>query len=232
MVQKIEASVVILITALLAIGLLIAENINNDSKDTVNQPVILSKINLNNQAIPISGCLVINELMADNDQAVRSAFGGYPDWIELYNSGNTSIDLSRMYLTDNLSKPQWRFPNGTIILPHSYLLVWADADAGASTLQVNFNLLANGGVIGLFSSDKTMIDFVLYDKQIRDVSYGRVTDGSLGWDYMTTSTPGKANIQNSNPNNIASWETWLFISLALTACVLVVVKGKNRWRRR
>ena len=232
MVQKIEASIVIFIAALLATGLLIAENINNDSNDATNQLVNISKTS-NNQTIPFSGRLVINELMADNDQAVRSAFGGYPDWIELYNSGNTSIDLSRMYLTDNLSKPQWRFPNGTIILPHSYLLVWADADAGASTLQVNFNLLANGGVIGLFSSDKTLIDFVLYDKQIRDVSYGRITDGRLGWDYMTTSTPGKANIQNSNPNTVAPWETWLFITVALAVCmVFVVVKSKNSWRRK
>ncbi|MBN1245700.1 lamin tail domain-containing protein [Candidatus Bathyarchaeota archaeon] len=233
--NKIQASTVMIITILLVAGLFIAVNINNDSASVVNQPATSPKTNAGDDeaAVLVPEGLVINELMADNDKAVQSIYGGYPDWVELFNSGNYSIDLSGMYLTDDLSKLNWRFPNGTVIEPNSYLLVWADADIGRSSLQVNFNLLANGGVLGLFASDgKTVIDLVLYDKQIRDVSYGRTTDGGSSWDYMSISTAGKANVENVRTNAAAPWQIWLFIILAIAICIVVVLKDKIHIRRK
>jgi hypothetical protein len=233
--NKIQAPIVIIVFILLTTGLIIALNLKNNSSTDTNQATTLTE----NAAIDetptvwVPGALVINELMADNDKAVQTIFGGYPDWIELFNSGNSAIDLGGMYLTDDLTKLGWAFPNETIIEPNSYLLVWADADTGRSSLQVNFNLLANGGIVGLFASDgKTLIDLVLYEKQIRDISYGRIPNGGLGWDYLDTPTPGKANVENARATVSAPWQIWLLIILAITVCVAVLLKDNIRARRK
>jgi hypothetical protein len=233
--NKIQAPIVIIVSILLTIGLFIALNLKNGATTDSNQATTSPETGAidNAAADLVPGGLVINELMADNDKAVQSIFGGYPDWIELFNSGNSAIDLGGMYLTDDLAKLKWRFPNGTIIEPNSYLLVWADADIGRSSLQVNFNLLANGGVIGLFASDgKTMIDLILYEKQIRDVSYGRIPNGSSSWDYLETPTAGKANIENARTTASTPWQIWLLIILAITVCAAVVLKDKIQAKRK
>jgi type II secretory pathway pseudopilin PulG len=233
--NKIQAPMVIIVSILLTIGLFIALNLKNDMTTDANQATTSTETGAIDDAatVGVPEGLVINELMADNDEAVQSIFGGYPDWIELFNSGNSAIDLGGMYLTDDLAKLNWRFPNGTIIEPNSYLLVWADADIGKSSLQVNFNLLANGGVVGLFASDgKTVIDLILYEKQIRDVSYGRIPNGSSSWDYLETPTAGKANNENARTTASSPWQIWLLIILAITVCVAVVLKDKIEARRK
>jgi hypothetical protein len=233
MTKTIQAPIVIAITVLLVVGLFVFTNLSNDSAATDDSSATSPDNTTSEQSlIVIPEGLVINEFMADNDQAVESVFGGHPDWLELYNGGNTSIDLSGMYLADSLSKPNWRFPNGTIILAHSYLIVWADADAGQAQLQTNFNLLANGGVIALYATDRqTIIDFILYDKQIRDVSYGRIPDGGSSWEYMTNPSAGRANTENPRSTTY-SLETWLFISVALIICIVVAFRHKIHLRRK
>ncbi len=61
----------------------------------------------------ITNSLVINELMADNDQTIEDpcASGKHPDWIELYNASDEVATLNGMYLTDDVTEPtQWQIP--------------------------------------------------------------------------------------------------------------------------
>ncbi len=180
-----------------------------------------------------SSNLVINEFMADNDITVEGPDGTYPDWIELFNSGDELIDLSGMYLTDDLTdSTAWQFPEGTFIEPASYLLVWADNDFGQSSLHANFKLKANGGVISLFASDgKTLIDSIMYDKQLRDVSYGRIPDGSSNWEYLIISTPGLANQENPHATESLSWSVVIPIILIIVVSVSVIVGGRISSRK-
>ena len=50
------------------------------------------------------GNLKINEFLAANDTVNQDPQGDYDDWIEIYNSGNSQIDMSGMYLTDDLTE--------------------------------------------------------------------------------------------------------------------------------
>ena len=60
----------------------------------------------------VAATLVINELMANNAGSVRDQNGDSDDWIEIYNGGDSAINIGGMYLTDNLSVPtEWRVPN-------------------------------------------------------------------------------------------------------------------------
>jgi hypothetical protein len=177
--------------------------------------------------------LVINEFMADNDGAVAGPYMTFPDWIELYNGGNSSVDLSGMYLTEELGVSAWQFPNGTVMAPGSFLLVWGGRGSGPGMLHANFSPNAGGGTLTLLSVDgETVMDQIAFDKQIRDVSYGRTPDGSLSWNYMVSSTPGEANLPNLQTGVSTDWPVWAFIVSSLAVCVLFVLTGKIRGRRR
>ena len=76
--------------------------------------------------------VVINEFMANNARTIFQCDRRFDDWIELYNSSDSMVDLSGYLLTDSLaSLTKWRMPAGTKIGPREFLLVWAD-DGDAS----------------------------------------------------------------------------------------------------
>jgi len=69
--------------------------------------------------------IAINEVMASNHSTIADEDGDFEDWIELYNYGDTPVNLYGYGLSDdydNLMK--WVFPDVTIE-PGEYLLVWA-----------------------------------------------------------------------------------------------------------
>ncbi|HUU20020.1 MAG TPA: CotH kinase family protein, partial [Sedimentisphaerales bacterium] len=143
--------------------------------------------------------LVINEFMASNNNSAQDPQGQYDDWIELYNYGSDAIDISGMYLTDNLSVPnKWRinsdFRSATIIPAGGYLLIWADDDTADAGLHANFKLSAVGEEIGLFDTDgSTLIDGVVFLDQTTDISYGRYPDANDVWRSISEPTPGVEN---------------------------------------
>ena len=207
---------VIIVTVLLTGGLFTAINIANFAVSAAS-----------------SATVVINEFMADNAAAVKGPYGTYPDWIELYNYGDTPVDLSGIYLTDDLTNPMWRFEEGQLLGPKRYLLIWADGQPGRGPLHTNFRILANGGTIGLFASDRqTLIDYIIYDKQLQDVSYGRIPDGGSDWQYLTNSTAGEANIANQRTLTSTPWPIWIVITIALVACIGVLARDKIRAKRK
>ncbi len=139
--------------------------------------------------------VVINELMASNDSIKTDPQGQYDDWIELYNYGTRSVNIGRMYLTDNLYDPtKWRIPDSTSILAGRYLLIWADGDTGDSGLHANFKLDADGEEIGLFDTDgETLIDSISFSAQTTDISYGRYPDAADDWRLFDNPTPEGQN---------------------------------------
>jgi uncharacterized protein (TIGR03437 family) len=146
-----------------------------------------------------TGVLRINELMADNESAVEDPDerGAYEDWIEIYNPGSATVDMSAMYLTDNLANPtKWQAPQGLTIPPRGYLVFWADNDVRQGARHTNFNLDADGEEIALFQPDgKTLIDAVTFRAQQPNVSLGRASDGGGEWAIFQPATPGAANAQ-------------------------------------
>ncbi|MDB6151854.1 MAG: hypothetical protein JWL90_307, partial [Chthoniobacteraceae bacterium] len=84
---------------------------------------------------PIGGSVVINEICADNHSIVSNG-GSYPDYVELFNSGSTDVDLSGFGLTDDPLLPgKFIFPNGTTLAVGAYMLVWCDRDLTAPGLH-------------------------------------------------------------------------------------------------
>jgi hypothetical protein len=68
----------------------------------------------------------INEYSASNLRSFRDNYDDTNDWIELYNSSNTDVDLGGYHLSDKLTKPtKWTFPANSIIASKGFLIVWA-----------------------------------------------------------------------------------------------------------
>lgn len=146
--------------------------------------------------------VVINEVLASNDSVQADQDGEYDDYIELYNSSTSTIDLSGYYLSDdasNLSK--WRFPNGNSIAASGFLVVWADDDTLQSGLHANFKVSAtNGETIFLSDASSSLLDSLQLSPQTTDISYGRFPDGSSMLQTMLPTFNG----QNSGSTGILS----------------------------
>ncbi len=146
--------------------------------------------------------VVINEVMASNTKTLADPQGDFDDWIELYNAGDTPVDLTGMYLTDDPAVPRkWRIPaglsglrGGMSIAPKGYLIVWADGEVLDAGLHANFKLGADGEQVLLYAADGvTLIDSLAFGRQMADVSYGRYPDGGQTLRFFGVPTPGHTN---------------------------------------
>jgi hypothetical protein len=134
--------------------------------------------------------LRINEILARNDTAVPVG-GEFPDMIELYNAGTTSVNLSGMGITDDANEPfKFVFPTGTSLAGGQYLLLLADNETGPG-IHLGFALSQDGDDVLLYLATGALADRVAFGPQLPDLSIGRHTDGHWG---LTRPTFGSANI--------------------------------------
>ncbi|MBP3192188.1 CotH kinase family protein [Natronogracilivirga saccharolytica] len=155
--------------------------------------------------------VVINEILASNNTTYADADGDYEDWIELYNAGSDTADLSFHGLSDDYDRPfRWTFPEGVQLAPGDYLLVWAsgkdrrDPDA---ELHTSFSI-AQAGEEVLLTHHKTgeRIDHVPPTRIPSDISYGRYPDGTDNWRFFNFPTPASPNRQPSWDDQVADPE--------------------------
>jgi CotH protein/lamin tail-like protein len=145
--------------------------------------------------------VVISEFMADNEGSFLTKLNGEwidPDWIELYNPSDVTVDLGGCYLVD--SRNQWPFPPGTILPGNSYLIVFASKQDGDDVvddlgyLHTNFGLDNDGEYLALVLPNGETVEHAYPDEypQYDDWSYGLSPDlQSEG--YFFPATPGKPN---------------------------------------
>ena len=98
--------------------------------------------------------IVINEFLASNDSCCTDENGDYDDFIELYNTGASSINIGGMYITDDLTDPaSWQIPTSdaslTTLASGGFLLLWADKESEQGVLHVEEKLGGSGEQIGL-----------------------------------------------------------------------------------
>ncbi len=137
------------------------------------------------------GTVVINEVLAHSH-------AGAPDWIELYNTTGSTINISGWYLSDNDSLlTKYKIANGTTIAPYGYIVFYEDVHFG---IGVNgFGLSENGETVYLsFGKNNQwagICDDRKFDASETDVSFGLYTTsiGDVEFVAMDTKTPGSSN---------------------------------------
>jgi len=141
----------------------------------------------------------INEVSAANDIYVNE-YGKKSDWIELYNTTDTDIDLGGLYLSDQPQNPQ-KYQIGadsqavsTIIPAHGFRIVWCDEQAPLSQLHTSFKLEnADEGFVSITSADGEWCDSLRYAFQARFYTYGRYSDGGNELALFCRPTIGNTN---------------------------------------
>ena len=145
--------------------------------------------------------VAINEVMASNSTTIADEDGDYPDWIELYNTTDRSINLDGYGLSDNYNNAfKWVLPEITIE-PGSFLLIWAsgkDRREPGSPLHTNYAISAAGEEVLLSRPDGTRLDSLPPTAIPTDVSLGRQPDGSGDWYFFNDPTPGSSNTTSGN----------------------------------
>ena len=146
---------------------------------------------------------LVNEFSASNSNIIDDDNGNSSDWIEIYNAGDTAVNLAGYTLTDDaFETDKYVLPDITL-LGGQYLVVFAgdDADPTSGTdLYTGFGLSSSGEYLGFFDPEGNLVsefgaDGADYPAQFTDVSYGLLADGSFDTaSFFATPTPGSANI--------------------------------------
>ncbi len=146
--------------------------------------------------LPPPPSLCINEFLAMNINGIQDETGTPEDWVEIFNTGNETVNLGGMYLTDNLqATTKWEFP-AVSLEPGGFLLVWCDSDPENGPLHTTFKLNASGESIGIFDSfagGNQLVDAIDFGLQTADISEGRTPDGGAQWTTYQNPTPGYSN---------------------------------------
>ncbi len=145
---------------------------------------------------PMVSQIVINEFMASNSLAFEDPdYENTGDWVELFNAGDTVVNVSGWHLTDNISNPtKWTIPNGVELPSEGFLVVWCDEENMAGlALHSSYRLGSAGEELALFTPQLEAVDSLIFGPQQTDVSYGRANDGASDWAWFSESTPGGSN---------------------------------------
>jgi hypothetical protein len=144
-------------------------------------------------AFACHGQVVLNEVCAENGGAAVTPGGTSPDYVELYNTGSSSVSLSGWSLTDDPTKPfKFQFPATATIASKGRLVVWLDSETSyPGVICTNFSLKASGEEVELHEG-ANLRDSLAFGQQVTGVSLSRVPDGSGPWQLGLT-TPGSPN---------------------------------------
>lgn len=141
--------------------------------------------------------VVLNEAQADNFSTATDNVAEFDDWVEIYNSGLSEIDLGGFYLSDDpINFTKYTFPPNTILAPESFLVVWCDGQPDQGWSHADFQLSALGESVYLFGgldTDAEQIDQLSWDMMNVDTSVGRAVDGSSEIIPFDVPTPGAPN---------------------------------------
>jgi hypothetical protein len=159
---------------------------------------------------PPLGDVRLNEVLAENLSAVDNG-GTFPDYVELNNTGASTVNLSGWSLTDDGNARKFVFPGGTTISPGGYLVIWCDSVTNtAPGLHSGFAFGGGGDNVSLFDQNTNRVDALSFGLQLPDYSVGHVG----GTWVLNTPTPNAANAAASTASAGAlSINEWLANSL-------------------
>lgn len=113
-------------------------------------------------------------------------------WVELYNSGNDTVDVSNYFFSDSESDIyKWQNRANIQIPPKDFAIFYFDEED--KTNHANFKLDSDGGTLILSDQSGHLVDKVTYPKPFRNASYGRIQDGGNKLSHFVTPTLKKTN---------------------------------------
>lgn len=137
----------------------------------------------------INAPVMVSEVMISNTGSVTDSNGKHPDYVELYNNSDEVQDISGWTLSDREDRA-WLFPNGTLIQPRSYLVVWCTGEKVNDALIADFKL-GSGDVLRFTDGSGNLI----LSMELKDLYAGYVMAYNIAtgqWEQQLPS-PGYPN---------------------------------------
>ena len=136
--------------------------------------------------VNVAATVTINEVMAKNGVTLRTkrGFEGL-DWVELYNSGDSDVDLTGWYMGNDPTKKttKWTPIEGSCIVPSKgYKIVWFDGDGlcenwASDEAHVAANISTDVGKHTVFlasaADTEAIVQQIKMPGGVKDISYGR-----------------------------------------------------------
>ncbi len=147
--------------------------------------------------------VMINEYSASNLSTYVDNYEMEEDWIELFNSSDSEIDISGYYLSDKVDNPtKWVIPGGTFIPAQGYLVFWCSGrdESFGDNFHTNFKLkqtkLTPEHVVFSNPNGEIINDFELQKTQLEH-SMGRSPNGTDNWRIFDEPSLGAENGEDS-----------------------------------
>ena len=160
--------------------------------------------------------VVISEVMSVNGSAVLSQKGTFCDWVELCNTGDSSLTLSGAWLSAGADEPAWQLPQLTLAPGERKVIACAGTQAGEG--EATFTLPKEGCVLTLSDPMGLPLSRVEVPAMERDRSYALQADGT--WAVTHLATPGHANTEKGR-------QTWLQSQKPLGSLAISEVMPSN-----
>jgi hypothetical protein len=196
MKKSIISLVPIVFMAALALAQCPEGDLNRDCKVDLTDFALMAENWLSVEPNLPFGTVIINEIMTHssgpNDEDL-------PDWIELYNTSGSAINIGGWYLSDNdRNLTKYRIPDGNIIAPYGYKVFYENSSFGTGPDANKFGLSENGEEVFLCLQRNGVpfgMDDWKFDASERNVSFGRYTTstGDVKFVAMDSNTPGQPN---------------------------------------
>ena len=142
--------------------------------------------------------IVINEFSASNFDSHQDNYGEYEDWVELYNTTNSDVDLNGWYISDKTTNPtKWQFPSSFIISANSVAIIYCSGldEIVGGFAHTNFKITQTkfNEVFILSDAAASFVDSISVVPTQKSHSRGRDTNGSTSWSVFTSATPNANN---------------------------------------
>lgn len=138
--------------------------------------------------------LIINEIMPANVDRFVDPSWNYGSWIEIYNPGNTYVQLRNCWLSDdpdNLKKVH--ITQSTLVRAGGFVNLWFEHHDKYKPSQIDMKLDQDGGTLYLSNTNGELILKQEYPPSIPRASYARKTDGADEWGWTSDPTPAATN---------------------------------------
>ncbi len=146
--------------------------------------------------LPSTAQVVINEYSCANISTVADNFGEYNDWVELYNAGSSSVNLTGYYMSDNVNNPtKWAFPSGSIPAGGFIRVICSGRNlVNGIWYHTGFKMTQCKPEEVVFSDAAgNILDSMTLRRSQSGHSWGRTTDGASTWSVFIAPTLGASN---------------------------------------
>jgi predicted extracellular nuclease len=131
-----------------------------------------------------------------NETYTRGTAGDL-DWIEVYNTTSSPVDISGYKIYDSGAKGGAKskklFPANTVLPAKGFAAIVVDTATFVGDTS-GFGLSSGGETVWLENAAGTLIDTCAIPALGNDTSYARIPDGSENWAKTTPRSKGKSNV--------------------------------------